>query len=139
MTGNASHGLYLLLRRLALPLNVQTFQQTQAAEPLTPLKSDTGHDQNVTVNQIMQSDQGHKVRRIALLLVSWLVISFPMTSLAGHEEDWIDTIPADRLKRLLDSGVKLFLVDLRPVKEFQQNRSSRVPQGHVSPKAAKRG
>jgi hypothetical protein len=33
-----------------------------------------------------------------------------MTTLAGHEEDWIDTIPADRLKRLLDSGVKLFLV-----------------------------
>jgi len=53
-----------------------------------------------------------------------------MTTLAGHEEDWIDTIPADRLKRLLDSGVKLFLVDLRPAKEFQQNR---LPGAHSIP------
>ena len=59
-----------------------------------------------------------------VLLVLWLAISFPMTALAGHEEEWIDTIPADRLKRLLDAGVKLFLVDLRPAKEFQQNRMS---------------
>jgi len=78
----------------------------------------------------MPSSQGHKVRRIALLLASWLVMSFPVTTLAGHEEDWIDTIPADRLKRLLDSGVKLFLVDLRPAKEFQQNR---LPGAHSIP------
>ena len=78
----------------------------------------------------MKSGQVPKVKRIVLLLVSWLAISFPMTALAGHEEDWIDTIPADRLKRLLDSGVKLFLVDLRPAKEFQQNR---VPGAHSIP------
>ena len=53
-----------------------------------------------------------------------------MTTLAGHEEDWIDTIPADRLKRLLDSGVKLFLVDLRSAEEFQQNR---LPRAHSIP------
>jgi rhodanese-related sulfurtransferase len=55
-----------------------------------------------------------------------------MTALAGHEEDWIDTISADRLKRLLDSGVKLFLVDLRSAKEFQQNR---LPGAHSIPSA----
>jgi rhodanese-related sulfurtransferase len=70
----------------------------------------------------MKSGQEPKVKRIILVLVSWLALSFPMTTLAGHEEDWIDTIPADRLKRLLDSGVKLFLVDLRPAKEFEQQR-----------------
>jgi hypothetical protein len=59
-----------------------------------------------------------------VLLVLWLAISFSMTALGGHEEEWIDTIPAERLKRLLDSGVKIFLVDLRPAKEFQQNRLS---------------
>jgi rhodanese-related sulfurtransferase len=78
----------------------------------------------------MNSDQRATVSQIALLLVSWLAISFPMTVLAGHEEDWIDTIPADRLKRLLDSGVNLFLVDLRPAKEFQQNR---LPGAHSIP------
>jgi Rhodanese-like domain len=70
----------------------------------------------------MKSGQEPKVKRIVLVLVSWLALSCPMTTLAGHEEDWIDTIPADRLKRLLDSGVKLFLVDLRPAKEFEQQR-----------------
>ena len=78
----------------------------------------------------MKSGQRPKIRRIAFLLVSWLAISFPLTALAGHEEDWIDTIPADRLKRLLDSGVNLFLVDLRPAKEFQQ---SRLPGSHSIP------
>jgi rhodanese-related sulfurtransferase len=71
-----------------------------------------------------------KYWRIVVLLLSWLAIYSPMTTLAGHEEDWIDTIPADRLKRLLDSGIKLFLVDLRPAKEFQQNR---LPGAHSIP------
>ena len=45
------------------------------------------------------------------------------SAFAGHGvEDSIDTIPADRVKRLLDSGAKLFLIDLRPTKEFQENR-----------------
>jgi rhodanese-related sulfurtransferase len=78
----------------------------------------------------MKSGQEPKVKRIAFLLVSWLAVSLPITTLAGHDEDWIDTIPADRLKRLLDSGVKLFLVDLRPAKEFQQNR---LPGAHSIP------
>jgi rhodanese-related sulfurtransferase len=77
----------------------------------------------------MKRDWEPKVKRIALLLAMWLA-TFPMTTLAGHEEDWIDTIPADRLKRLLDSGVKLFLVDLRPAKEFHQNR---LPGAHSIP------
>jgi rhodanese-related sulfurtransferase len=78
----------------------------------------------------MKSHQELKVTRMVILLVSWLAISFPITTLAGHEEDWIDTIPADRLKRLLDSGIKLFLVDLRPAKEFKQNR---LPGAHSIP------
>ena len=46
-----------------------------------------------------------------------------MSAFAGHGvEEGIDTIPADRVKRLLDSGAKLFLIDLRPTKEFQENR-----------------
>jgi rhodanese-related sulfurtransferase len=77
----------------------------------------------------MKRDWEPKVKRITLLLAMWLA-TFPMATLAGHEEDWIDTIPADRLKRLLDSGVKLFLVDLRPAKEFQQNR---LPGAHSIP------
>jgi rhodanese-related sulfurtransferase len=78
----------------------------------------------------MKTGQGPRLTQMVLLLVSWLVISLPIITLAGHEEDWIDTIPADRLKRLLESGVKLFLLDLRPAKEFQQNR---LPGAHSIP------
>jgi rhodanese-related sulfurtransferase len=77
----------------------------------------------------MKNSPEAKVKGV-VLFVSWLIISLPMIGFAGHEEDWIDTIPADRLKRLLDSGLKLFLVDLRPAKEFQQNR---LPGAHSIP------
>jgi rhodanese-related sulfurtransferase len=57
------------------------------------------------------------------LLLSWLIFAFPAILLAGHGvEESIDTIPADRVKRLVESGAKLVLVDLRPVREFQENR-----------------
>jgi rhodanese-related sulfurtransferase len=67
----------------------------------------------------MKSRHGPKIKKTSLLLVLWLVLSFSITALAGHEETWIDVISADRLKNLLDHGVKLSLVDLRPAKEFQ--------------------
>jgi rhodanese-related sulfurtransferase len=50
-----------------------------------------------------------------------------MTALAGHEEEWIDSIPADRLKRLIDSGVKIFLVDLCPAKSFSSTECPGAP------------
>jgi rhodanese-related sulfurtransferase len=67
----------------------------------------------------MKSRHGPKIKKNALLLLLWLVSSFSITALAGHEETWIDVISADRLKNLLDHGVKLSLVDLRPAQEFQ--------------------
>ena len=52
-----------------------------------------------------------------------MVLVWHTAAFAGHGvEDSIDTIPADRVKRLLDSGTKLVLIDLRPTKEFQENR-----------------
>ena len=57
------------------------------------------------------------------VLVAWIALFWLMPALAGHGvEDSIDTIAADRVKRLLDSGTKLVLVDLRPTREFQENR-----------------
>jgi rhodanese-related sulfurtransferase len=42
---------------------------------------------------------------------------------AGHGvEDSIDMIPAERVKQLLDAGEKLVFIDMRPAKEYQQNR-----------------
>jgi rhodanese-related sulfurtransferase len=70
----------------------------------------------------MTSDRRTKARPGALFLLPWLTL-VPASLLAGHGvEDSIDTIQADRVKRLLDSGAKLVLIDLRPAKEFQENR-----------------
>jgi rhodanese-related sulfurtransferase len=71
----------------------------------------------------MTNGRRTEARPTVSLLLSWLILTFPAVLLAGHGvEDSIDTIPAERVKRLLDSGAKLVLVDLRPVREFQENR-----------------
>jgi len=42
---------------------------------------------------------------------------------AGHGvEDTVDSLTPERAKQLLDAGEKLVFIDLRPAKEFQQNR-----------------
>ena len=52
-----------------------------------------------------------------------LSILLPMTGNAGHGiEDTIDTLPAERVKQLMDAGEKLVFIDMRPAKEYQQNR-----------------
>jgi rhodanese-related sulfurtransferase len=61
-------------------------------------------------------------KRLALVMFAWLAV-FPLSAFAGHGvEDTIDTITADRVKMLLDSGEKVVLIDLRPTKDFEQNR-----------------
>lgn len=71
----------------------------------------------------MTNGRRTEARATVSLLLSWLIFAFPAVLLAGHGvEDSIDTIPADRVKRLVESGAKLVLVDLRPVREFQENR-----------------
>jgi len=42
---------------------------------------------------------------------------------AGHGvEDTVDNISAESAKQLLDAGEKLVFIDMRPAKEYQQNR-----------------
>ena len=49
--------------------------------------------------------------------------SFPWLAFAGHGvEDTVDTLPAERVKQLMDAGEKLDFIDMRPAKEYQQNR-----------------
>ena len=71
----------------------------------------------------MTSGRRTEARTTVSFLLSWLIFAFPAALLAGHGvEDSIDTIPAERVKRLVESGAKLVLVDLRPAGEFQENR-----------------
>ena len=60
---------------------------------------------------------------VRLFTLVCFVVFFPAAVLAGHGvEDTVDTITADRAKQLLDSGEKVLFVDLRPAKEFEQDR-----------------
>jgi rhodanese-related sulfurtransferase len=53
----------------------------------------------------------------------WLLGIFPELTQAGHEfDETIETIKPEQVKRLLDTGEKLVLVDLRPAKEFKEKR-----------------
>jgi rhodanese-related sulfurtransferase len=50
-------------------------------------------------------------------------IFLPVAAQAGHGvEDTVDNLPAERIKQLMDAGEKLVFIDMRPAKEFQQNR-----------------
>jgi len=46
-----------------------------------------------------------------------------MAGFAGHGvEDTIDMLPAERVKQLMDAGEKLVFIDMRPAKDYRQNR-----------------
>ena len=55
------------------------------------------------------------------LMVLWLAF-WPSATDAGHDDEYIDRIPAERVKSLVDSGEKIVFVDLRPMSEFQKTR-----------------
>jgi rhodanese-related sulfurtransferase len=41
---------------------------------------------------------------------------------AGHDDEYIDTIPAARIRAMLDAGEKIVFVDLRSTSDFQKSR-----------------
>ncbi len=58
-----------------------------------------------------------------VLLLLWILVRCPVAALAGHGvEDTIDTLPVERVKKLLDSGEKISFIDMRPLQEFQRDR-----------------
>lgn len=69
----------------------------------------------------------HVTRRMAVIgLVSLAGLGRlsiePRLAKAGHDDEYIDTIPAERVKKLLDSGEKIVFVDLRPAGDFHKGR-----------------
>lgn len=68
-----------------------------------------------------------------------LAIFLPALALAGHGiDDLVNNIPAEHLKKLLDAGEKVVLIDLRPAKEFQKNRlpgARSIPLAELEQKA----
>lgn len=55
-------------------------------------------------------------------LFLWLMLAIPEQNWAGHSiEDSVHNIEVERVRKLLDAGEKLVLIDMRPLKEYQQN------------------
>jgi rhodanese-related sulfurtransferase len=66
---------------------------------------------------------GRRTDSKPLLPILLLVLLPPVVALAGHGiEDTIDLLSAERVKQLMDAGEKLVFIDMRPAKEYQQNR-----------------
>ena len=62
-----------------------------------------------------------RISRVVGLIV--IALSHPPSGHAGHGiEDTIDTLTAERVKQLMDAGEKMTFIDMRPAKEYQQNR-----------------
>ncbi len=66
---------------------------------------------------------GRRIDLISYHFLSLFLALLPVTGYAGHGiEDTIDTLAVERVKQLMDAGETLILVDMRPAKEYQQNR-----------------
>ena len=66
---------------------------------------------------------GRKIKFSFPGLLIALSLFYPAACFAGHGiEDTIDSLPVERVKQLMDAGEKLVFIDMRPAKEYQQNR-----------------
>src|SRR5919198_1148666 len=55
------------------------------------------------------------------ILFCTVVFSRSVTE-AGHDDEYVETIPAARIKAMLDAGEKIVFVDLRSTSDFQKSR-----------------
>ena len=60
------------------------------------------------------------VRYGLIIAVISLMAIAPMTVRAGHDDEYVEPISAERVKKLIDSGEKFVFVDLRPAGDFQK-------------------
>ena len=61
-------------------------------------------------------------RHWLILAVIGLIAIAPMAAQAGHDDEYIEPISAERVKKLLDGGEKIAFVDLRPAGDFHKAR-----------------
>ncbi len=60
---------------------------------------------------------------VRLIVTFFYLAAFSLSAAqAGHDEEYIDMIPAVRVKAMLDGGEKIIFVDLRSTAEFQKSR-----------------
>ena len=67
--------------------------------------------------------RGHRrltLPAIVTLAIFRLATVAPMVAHAGHDDEYIEPISAERVKKLIEGGEKFIFVDLRPAGDFQK-------------------
>ena len=64
--------------------------------------------------------RGLTVPGVVALVLYGLAAVAPMAAQAGHDDEYIEPISAERVKKLLEGGEKFVFVDLRPAGDFQK-------------------
>ena len=59
---------------------------------------------------------------VACLTTLCMLFFRPVIAKAGHDDEYIDSIPAERVKKMLEGGEKILFVDLRSAGDFQKSR-----------------
>jgi rhodanese-related sulfurtransferase len=60
--------------------------------------------------------------KTACLPLLFILLFTRAVAIPGHDDEYIETIPPERVKRMLDGGEKIMFIDLRPASEFQKSR-----------------
>jgi rhodanese-related sulfurtransferase len=55
-------------------------------------------------------------------MIAALLAMVATPSYAGHDDEYVEVISAERIKKLLDGGEKIVFVDLRPAGDYQKAR-----------------
>jgi len=71
---------------------------------------------------LQRSPMQRVVVELAYLSILFLLFLIPAVANGGHDEEYIETIPSERVKRMLEAGEKIFFVDLRPTSDFHKSR-----------------
>ena len=58
---------------------------------------------------------------VGMIIIGLMAIA-PIAAHAGHDDEYIEPVSAERVKKLLDGGEKIVFVDLRPAGDFQKAR-----------------
>jgi rhodanese-related sulfurtransferase len=68
------------------------------------------------------SMKGFIRHRVTLFYLALAFLVWVSPGNAGHDDEYIETVPAERVKAMLDRGEQLVFIDLRPPGDFAKSR-----------------
>ena len=78
------------------------------------------HSRQIRLGARVRAKRRFRVFTAIGLVILGLPAGVPVNVDAGHDDEYIETISAERTKKLLDGGEKVVFIDLRPAGDFQK-------------------